>query len=90
MSLNPPFGDADLNHIVDFDDYSRIDNGFNNNMSGWANGDFDGNGVIDFDDYSLIDQAFNQQGGGAGTRAIPEPGALAMIMLASVVCLRRR
>ncbi|MBC8105896.1 MAG: hypothetical protein H7Z14_04850, partial [Anaerolineae bacterium] len=25
------FGDADLNHIVDFDDYSRIDNGFNNN-----------------------------------------------------------
>ena len=55
-------GDTDLNGKIDFDDYSRTDNGFNNNRTGWFNGDFDYNGVVDFDDYSLIDQAFNTQG----------------------------
>jgi hypothetical protein len=57
------YGDVDFNGVVDFDDYSRTDAGFNNNRSGWLNGDFDGNGVVDFDDYSLIDQAFNTQSG---------------------------
>ncbi|MBC8104958.1 MAG: hypothetical protein H7Z14_00075 [Anaerolineae bacterium] len=57
------YGDTDFNGIVDFDDYSRADAGFNNNRTGWLNGDFDDNGVVDFDDYSLIDQAFNTQGG---------------------------
>ncbi|MBC8105871.1 MAG: hypothetical protein H7Z14_04720, partial [Anaerolineae bacterium] len=56
-------GDADLNGIVDFDDYSRIDAGFNNNRTGWVNGDVDYNNIVDFDDYSLIDQAFNTQSG---------------------------
>ena len=48
---------------MNFDDYVRTDNGFNNHLSGWFNGDFDYNGVVDFDDYSLIDQAFNTQTG---------------------------
>jgi GH43 family beta-xylosidase len=52
-------GDADLNGVVNFDDYVRIDNGFTNNLTGWANGDFDGNGQVNFDDYVLIDQSFN-------------------------------
>jgi hypothetical protein len=56
-------GDTDLNGIVDFDDYSRTDSGFNNHKTGWFNGDFDYNGSVDFDDYSLIDQAFNTQSG---------------------------
>ena len=55
-------GDADLNGVVDFDDYSRIDQGFNSHRTGWVNGDFDYNAVVDFDDYSLIDLAFNTQG----------------------------
>jgi len=57
------YGDTDVNGIVDFDDYSHTDNGFNNNRTGWFNGDFDYNGIVDFDDYSLIDQAFNTQSG---------------------------
>ncbi|MBC8108157.1 MAG: hypothetical protein H7Z14_16345 [Anaerolineae bacterium] len=61
--IKPTFyGDTDLDGAVDFDDYSRIDAGFNNNRTGWLNGDVDGNGIVDFDDYSLIDQAFNTQG----------------------------
>ncbi|MBC8108181.1 MAG: PEP-CTERM sorting domain-containing protein [Anaerolineae bacterium] len=67
------YGDTDLNDIVDFDDYSRIDNGFNNGLAGWINGDFDFNAIVDFDDYSLIDLAFNNQ---------PEELARAMSYLA--------
>ncbi|MBC8106257.1 MAG: proprotein convertase P-domain-containing protein [Anaerolineae bacterium] len=55
------YGDVDFNGTVDFDDYSRVDAGFNNNRTGWFNGDVDGNGIVDFDDYSLIDLAFNTQ-----------------------------
>ncbi|MBC8105014.1 MAG: hypothetical protein H7Z14_00360 [Anaerolineae bacterium] len=70
-------GDTDGNGVVDFDDYARIDQGFNNNLTGFENGDFDYNGIVDFDDYSIIDQAFNSQQRGAQTGpAIPkrEPG----------------
>ncbi len=61
-------GDADFNGRLDFDDYSRIDNGFNvqNNpgtIEDWFTGDFDFNSRIDFDDYALIDNAFNAQSG---------------------------
>jgi len=56
-------GDTDLNGVVNFDDYSRIDDAFNTPRTGWYNGDFDYNGVVSFDDYSLIDQAFNTQSG---------------------------
>ncbi|CAN5595996.1 hypothetical protein BH09PLA1_BH09PLA1_10090 [soil metagenome] len=65
------YGDTDFNDIVNFDDYARIDSGFNNNRNGWLNGDFDGNGVVNFDDYSLIDLAFNTQAAG---RALALPG----------------
>ena len=47
---------------MNFDDYVKTDNGFNNHLTGWVNGDFDGNGAVNFDDYVLIDLAFNTQG----------------------------
>src|SRR4029079_19098706 len=60
------YGDSDFNGRVNFDDYVRTDNGFNNHLSGWLNGDFDLNGVVNFDDYVLIDLAFNTQSGTLG------------------------
>ena len=57
------YGDTDFNGRINFDDYVRTDNGFNNGLTGWLNGDFDGNGQINFDDYVLIDLAFNVQDG---------------------------
>jgi hypothetical protein len=71
------YGDSDLNGVVNFDDYSRSDAGFNFGRTGWLNGDFDGNGVINFDDYSLIDLAFNTQGGALRPLLAPAaPGKL--------------
>ena len=60
------YGDTDFNGRVNFDDYVRTDNGFNNDLIGWLNGDFDLNGSINFDDYVLIDLAFNVQSGTLG------------------------
>ncbi len=61
-------GDADFNDRIDFDDYSRMDNGFNHQTEvsaviDWFTGDFNYDGRIDFDDYALIDNAFNAQSG---------------------------
>jgi hypothetical protein len=57
------YGDTDLNGLVDGDDYSRADAGFNSGSDGWINGDFDLNGVVDGDDYALLDSAFGTQAG---------------------------
>ncbi|CAN5582305.1 hypothetical protein BH09PLA1_BH09PLA1_05050 [soil metagenome] len=57
------YGDADFNGVVNFDDYARIDAGFNSGGTDWFRGDFDLSGVVNFDDYALIDLAFNTQSG---------------------------
>jgi hypothetical protein len=56
-------GDTDLNGRITFDDYTRIDTGFNTAATGYVNGDFNYDGKVDFDDYVLIDTAFNTQSG---------------------------
>jgi hypothetical protein len=70
-------GDANFSGTVNFDDYVRIDVGFNQQLTGWSNGDFNGDGAVNFDDYVLIDIAFNTQGatlGGSGKRGRPAKG----------------
>jgi guanyl-specific ribonuclease Sa len=53
------FGDANLDGVVNGSDYTCIDNGFNAQLSGWANGDFDYSNSINASDYLLIDNAFD-------------------------------
>jgi hypothetical protein len=85
------YGDSDFNGIVNFDDYARIDSGFNNQGTGagadWFHGDFDLNGVVNFDDYSLIDLAFNTQSL-PQMQAVPEPAALLSIAVSLAGCAR--
>ena len=59
-------GDANFSGTVSFDDYVKIDTGFNSALTGWLNGDFNYDGVVNFDDYVLIDIAFNAQNGTLG------------------------
>jgi hypothetical protein len=54
-------GDLNGDGAITFDDYVRIDLGFNNGLSGYENGDINHDGVVNFDDYVIIDIAFNQQ-----------------------------
>ncbi len=56
------YGDANLDGVVNGSDYTLIDNGFNNNLSGWQNGDFNYDGHVNGSDYTIIDNAFNNPG----------------------------
>jgi autotransporter-associated beta strand protein len=56
------YGDANLSGSVDGSDYSLIDNGYLEHLTGWYNGDFNYDGVVNGSDYTLIDNAFNSQG----------------------------
>ncbi len=56
-------GDANLDGIVDADDYFLIDSGFISQSGGYANGDLNFDSVVNADDYFLIDSAFIMQSG---------------------------
>ena len=96
------YGDANLDGQVDGSDYSLIDNGYLNHLTGWYNGDFNYDGVVDGSDYTLIDNTYNMQGGGlpgengipttqiADVAAVPEPGMLTLLGVGLLAALRRR
>ena len=100
------YGDTNLDGKVDGTDYSRIDNGYLDKLTGWFNGDFNYDGVIDGSDYTLIDNAYNTQGAIlasevagpsatataqiAGSSAVPEPATLGLLGIAAVGLLGRR
>jgi len=65
-------GDANLDGMINADDYARIDNGYAAQAGDFYNGDFDYNGVVDSDDYFQIDRSFSTQGGALGAPAIVE------------------
>ena len=68
------YGDTNLDGKVDGSDYSRIDNGALNRLTGWFNGDFNYDGVINGSDYSLIDNAYNTQGVSLAAQIAPVAG----------------
>jgi len=94
-------GDMDVNGRVDFDDINPFVLGLNNpdqylssfGISPVANGDTDRNGIFDFDDIpGFVDLLSGGQLGSAA-EAVPEPGAMALLIAAAVaglVACRRR
>jgi hypothetical protein len=72
-------GDTDFNGVINFDDYVRTDNGFNNqhqpgfNVS-WSNGDFDSNGQVQFRRLRADRLRVQQPAGDVG--ASPEVGCI--------------
>jgi hypothetical protein len=96
------YGDTNLDGKVDGTDYSRIDNGSLNHLTGWYNGDFNYDGVINGSDYTLIDNTYNQQGAqqdavvtataeiGATSAAVPEPTMLGVLGVIGIGMLRKR
>jgi len=86
-------GDANLDGVVNADDYFLIDSGFITQKPGWYNGDFNYDGVVNADDYFLIDSAFLGQSGplaggesaAATTHAAPEPADAAAVEDAVIV-----
>jgi hypothetical protein len=81
-------GDANLDGIINADDYASIDLGAAGILSGWVGGDFNYDGIINADDFAAIDVGAAAQTG--PLIAVPEPGALGVIALAGAAMLRRR
>jgi chondroitin AC lyase len=100
------YGDANLDGAVDGSDYSLIDIGFHNGLTGWGNGDFNYDGIVDGSDYTLIDNAYNTQGGTlgsnpasliadeteqiAGYSTVPEPAGILIVPVTIVGLFARR
>jgi hypothetical protein len=81
-------GDADLNGIVDGDDYTYWLNGFLGltppAVQGWLRGDFNYVGVVDGDDYTQWLNSFLFAGpplAGGGPSPVPEPSTLALFSI---------
>ena len=96
-------GDANVDGVINSDDYFRIDSGFLAQPANprYRDGDFNDDQQVNSDDYFLIDSAFLGQtgtldGGGAvagalQSVAVPEPGvALACIGFGALALRRRR
>jgi hypothetical protein len=90
-------GDMDLDGDVDADDYSKIDAGYAQKLSGYWNGDVDYNGRINADDFFLMDRAFSSAlysppgGAFAASAAVAEPAAVGLaILFAAAISLRMR
>ena len=92
------YGDANLDGQVTGADYSQIDNGFANGLTGWFNGDFNYDGVVTGADYSLIDNAFANQtaqlrpdgAAGAPLAVVPEAGSIALLTAGALGLAARR
>jgi len=65
------YGDTNLDGKVDGSDYTRIDNGSLNHLTGWFNGDFNYDGIINGSDYTLIDNSYDMQGASLAAQIAP-------------------
>ena len=98
------YGDTNLDGKVDGSDYTLIDNGYLQHLTGWFNGDLNYDGVVNGSDYTLIDIAFNTQAATlaasnanptaemfAATNSVPEPAPLAIGVCAGwMLSIRRK
>jgi beta-glucanase (GH16 family) len=66
------YGDSNLDGKVDGSDYSRIDSGVLNHLTGWSNGDLNYDGLINGSDYTLMDNAYNTQGASLAAQTASE------------------
>lgn len=68
-------GDVNVDGIINFDDYFRINTGFLSNgaLNGYQNGDLNFDAIINFDDYFMINSAFLGQGSTIMSPASAEP-----------------
>jgi hypothetical protein len=100
------YGDTNLDGQVTSADYTNIDNGYLQQLTGWSNGDFNYDNLINGSDYTLIDNAFNTQGATISSvivsptaaiaaqiddvASVPEPGAAAFVVAGVIAMLGRR
>ncbi|MCY2954747.1 MAG: PEP-CTERM sorting domain-containing protein [Planctomycetota bacterium] len=87
-------GDANLDGIINADDYFLVDSGFISQRGTYQHGDFNYDGIVNADDYFLIDSAYIAQSAvlshSHSPIPVPEPASLFGFAVASLFALTRR
>ena len=95
-------GDANRNGIVDIQDQSLVTNHWQSAQNNWAAGDLNMDGFVDLQDLTLVTNNWQQSstfgqgtnlldGGSGNVAAVPEPGALPLLVGGlSAMLIRRR
>lgn len=86
------YGDANLDGLVDLDDFFALKMNYLGEFTGWAEGNYDGDGDVDMDDFVVLRQSFGyvSQVQGDGGAAVPEPATAMLMATGAAMVLRRR
>ncbi len=93
------FGDADLNGVVNLDDFNRLAGNFGQTNRFWHQGDFTYNGIVNLDDFNRLAANFGLTVGPAGptpedwaelATRVPEPSSFILASAGTLLTLRRR
>lgn len=80
-------GDANLDFLVNFNDFVNLSNNFGSSGTGWLTGNFNSDDVSNFNDFVLLSNNFGMSFA-SGTE-VPEPAGIGVITLLALFALRR-
>ena len=80
-------GDFNGDGSVAFDDFLRLSANFGDQVSSYIDGDVDCSGTVDFDDFSALAINFGK-GVDCSVAAVPEPSAIALMLVGLLVVFR--
>src|SRR5687768_8474899 len=83
-------GDANLDGIVNLDDFNILASHFGQSAGNWQQGDFSGDGLVNLTDFNLMAANFGASAGLAGPTPVPEPALPLAILGAAALAPRRR
>ncbi len=93
------YGDADLNGVVNLNDFNKLAANFGRTGALWTDGDFDYSGVVNLSDFNRLAANFGLSAGPNGptpedwsalSAAVPEPTAVVIALGGLVPLCRRR
>ena len=92
-------GDANLDGVVDFNDFQILEASFNKSHTTWADADFNLDGVVDYSDFLIFRNKFLPTGAppvqasmveAFAQANVPEPGAISLAVAGVCLMLGRR
>jgi hypothetical protein len=85
-------GDADLDGVVTFADFQRLEEGLGKPGQGWSGGDFNYDGLVDDADYKVfyVNYSLGLSADGSVVGVLPEPVGVGMILPVAAMTLARR
>jgi autotransporter-associated beta strand protein len=85
-------GDADLDGVVTFADFQRLEEGLGKPGRGWSGGDFNYDGSVDDADYRVfyVNYSLGLSADGSVVGVLPEPVGAGMILPVAAMALARR